>query len=87
MVGFVFLVYIVEYIDLYIKFMNNIFIRYCLIFKKKNYVSRNIIYFIYVDNFCIYYNVFLCVIVSDILKIIIWNYNIGICIKLVFNFD
>lgn len=42
--------------------------------------SRNITYFIYADNLCIYYNAFLCVTVSDILEIIIWNHNT--CIKL-----
>lgn len=46
---------------------------------KKN-ASRNITYFIYADNLCIYYNAFLCVTVSDILEIIIWNHNT--CIKL-----
>lgn len=67
--------------------MNNTFTRYCLTFKKKNHASRNITYFIYADNLCIYYNAFLCVTVSDILKIIIWNHNTGTCIKLASNFD
>lgn len=75
-----------EYIDSYIKSMNNTFTRYCLAFiKKKKNACRNIIYFIYADNLCIYYNAFLCVTVSDILKIIIWNHNT--CIKLARNFD
>lgn len=68
--------------------MNNTFTRYCLAFikkKKKKNACRNIIYFIYADNLCIYYNAFLCVTVSDILKIIIWNHNT--CIKLARNFD
>lgn len=75
MVGFAFPVYIVEHIDSYIKSMNNTFTK---TFKKN--ASRNITYFIYADNLCIYYNAFLCVTVSDILEIIIWNHNT--CIKL-----
>lgn len=60
MVGFVFLVYIVEYIDSYIKFMNNIFIRYCLILKKK-IMLVGILYILFMWIIFVYIIMFFCV--------------------------
>lgn len=68
--------------------MNNTFTRYCLAFNKKKkktlvgtlYILSMRTIFVYITMlFCV------CITVSDILKIIIWNHNT--CIKLAPNFD
>lgn len=67
--------------------MNNTFTRYCLAFIKKKKTLVGTLYTLSMRTIFVYITMLFCVCitVSDILKIIIWNHNT--CIKLAPNFD